>query len=110
MMLDVFVLCRSALVAGTLLVKLAVRHVRSKRRSTFDATGITIIWHLGGADDIARSSLYFHYVLGARSIIKGTCRVSCGTWMLVSRGIKGCWNISACNRFEDRVQEILTWK
>jgi hypothetical protein len=66
MTLDVFVPCRITLVAGTLLVKLAVRHVRSKQRSTFDATGITIIWHLGGADDIARSCLYFDYVLGAR--------------------------------------------
>lgn len=66
MTLDVFVLCRITPVAGTLLVKLAVRHIRSKRRSTFDATGITIVWHLGSADDIACSSLYFHYVLGAR--------------------------------------------
>jgi len=64
--LDVFVLCRITPVAGTLLVMLAVRHIRSKRRSTFDATGITLVWHLGSTDDVACSSLYFHYVLGAR--------------------------------------------
>lgn len=66
MTLGVVVLCRITPVAGTLLVMLAVRHIRSKRRSTFDATGITIVWHLGSADDVACSSLYFHYVLGAR--------------------------------------------